>query len=106
MMIGDMRRKLTLERIVRTGDGGGGANEAWVSVAQIWAAIASLRGDEGLREQRVSGRVSHEISMRYRSDVEPEMRFSIDGRVFQILAVIDPDQRRRRLNCLCEEREL
>ena len=105
-MIGDMRRKLTLERIVRSGDGGGGSSESWISVAQIWCSVETLRGDEAHREHRLSGRVSHEIGMRYRSDVEPEMRFFVDGRVFQILAVFDPDQRRRRLSCLCEEREL
>jgi len=106
MAIGNMRRKLTLERIVRVGDGGGGALASWVSVALVWGAVEALSGDEALEEHRVSGRVSHEIGVRYRSDVEPEMRFSMDGRVFQILAVFDPDGRRRWLKCLCEEREL
>lgn len=106
MAVGDMRRLMTLERNMRTGDGGGGATESWISVAQIWAAIEALSGDEGHAEHRVSGRVSHEITLRYRSDVEPEMRLTLDGRVFHLLAVFDKDGRRRWLTCLAEEQDL
>jgi len=104
--VGGLRRKFTLEHNMRIGDGGGGAVSSWVSVAQMWGSLTAVRGDEFFAEHRVQGRVSHEILLRYRSDVEPEMRLSLDGREFQILAVFDPDERRRWLKCLCEEQEL
>lgn len=104
--VGGLRRKLTLERNMRVGDGGGGASTNWVSVAQLWGSVEVLRGEEFFAEHKVQGRVSHEIVVRYRSDVEPEMRLSMDGRLFQILAVFDPDERRRWLKCLCEEQDL
>ncbi len=97
---------MSLERVVRVGDGGGGADESWVTVASVWASIRALSGDEEFTEHRVSGRVTHEVTLRYRSDVEPEMRMSRGTRIFEIRGIVDPDDRRRRLICFCEEREL
>ncbi|MEI9900809.1 MAG: phage head closure protein [Hyphomicrobium sp.] len=54
----------------------------------------------------MSGKVSHEIIIRYRDDVTPQMRFKAGARLFDIAAAFDPDQRRRWLRCLAEERDL
>lgn len=58
------------------------------------------------RIDRVEGRVTHEIVVRYRGDVVPEMRLRAGTRIFDIRAVFDPDARRRWLKCLAEERDL
>jgi head-tail adaptor len=41
------------------------------------------------------------LSLRYRPGVQPSMRFRQDLRVFHILSVIDVEERRRWLSCLC-----
>jgi head-tail adaptor len=46
------------------------------------------------------------VSLRYRAGVVPAMRLRKGARIFQILAVIDVEERRRWLKCWCEEREL
>ena len=58
------------------------------------------------RLRRLTGRVSHEIVFRYRSGVAPVMRLRSGARLFEIAAVIDVDERRRWLKCLCVERDL
>jgi SPP1 family predicted phage head-tail adaptor len=103
--IGDLRDRVTLEQEVRTPDGAGGATSSWETVEELWAAIRPITGDERLRADQVSGRLTHEVWIRYRSGVLPAMRFREDTRVLAIVAVLDSG-RRTFLKCLCEERDL
>lgn len=105
-LIGAMRHRLSLEAASRTGDGGGGAAETWEPIADVWAAIDPISGDEATGSESVRGRVSHAIHIRHRAGIAPSMRFRSGARVFEILAVIDIGERRRRLRCLCRERDL
>jgi SPP1 family predicted phage head-tail adaptor len=104
--IGDLRTRLTLEAPSRAADGGGGASVTWSTVASVWASVRPTGGGESYALDRVAGRVTHEIVLRYRSGVTPEMRLREGTRVFEIRAAFDPDQRRHWLKCLAEERDL
>jgi SPP1 family predicted phage head-tail adaptor len=104
--IGRLRHHLALEAASRTPDGGGGASETWTTVAEVWAGITPTSGTEAVDADALTGRVSHEIVFRYRPDVAPAMRLRGSTRLFEIAAVIDIDERRRWLKCLCVERDL
>lgn len=103
--IGDLRHRLTLEQPIRTDDGGGGAAVTWQTVAELWAAVRPLSGDERLRADAVSGRITHSVAFRYRSGVLPAMRLRDGPRILEIAAVLDAGPCNR-LTCLCEERNL
>jgi SPP1 family predicted phage head-tail adaptor len=75
-------------------------------VAQVWAAVTPLGGSEAFELDRVAGRASREIVIRYRGDVTLSMRFREGARVYDIRAAFDPDGRRHWLRCLAEERDL
>lgn len=102
--IGDLDHRLVIETESRTGDGGGGADESWVAVGEVWGAIRAVGGDERLEADGNKGRLTQEVVIRWRADVAPPMRFRVGLRVLDIKAAFDPDGRRRRLKCLCEER--
>jgi SPP1 family predicted phage head-tail adaptor len=102
--IGDMRHRLQLEAPLASADGGGGVTRTWSLVAEVWAALKPLAGDERIEADGVSGRVSHEVWIRYRAGILPEMRFKLGARVFEIRAAIDTGERHRFLRCLVEER--
>jgi SPP1 family predicted phage head-tail adaptor len=107
--IGKLRDRLTLETPVRSDDGGGGATIAWTTVAEVWGAVRPVSGDERLRADAVTGRVTHQVWIRHRADVAPAMRFRQAARILDIVAVLDAGSdsgRRDRLRCLCEERHL
>ena len=103
---GALRQRLTLEELQRTSDEGGGFSEVWVTVATVFAVLRPTGGGERVESGRLAGTVTHEAVLRYRPGVEPAMRFRQGARIFQILAVIDVEERRRWLKCLCEERDL
>lgn len=104
--IGELRHRLVLEEVARVDDGAGGADETWSTVEELWAGIRPISGQEREVSDQLAGRVTHEIWVRYRAGVKPEMRFRAGGRVFEIRAVIDTSERRRFLKCLVEERNL
>lgn len=104
--IGAMRHRLVIEARDAISDSGGGQTVSWSSGATVWAEITPLSGGELLRQDRLSATITHRISLRYRSDVAPEMRFRSGERLFEILTVRDVDERHRRLECLCEEKYL
>ena len=105
MNIAALRERLVLEQPVRTPDGGGGASVTWELVAELWAHVRPISGDERLRHDQLAGRLTHEVWLRYRPGVTPAMRFRQGTRVYEIVAVLEA-QRRSRLQCLCEERTL
>ena len=104
--LASLRHRVTLESPQRSDDGGGGAITTWQTVAVMWAGIAALTGRESFSYDRLTGTVSHQILIRYRAGVRPEMRFNHAGRLFEIRAVMDMEGRRRWLRCLCEEQDL
>lgn len=104
--IGDLRHRLVLEEAVRSDDGVGGAIESWTALDEVWAAVRPISGQEREAADQIASRVTHEVWVRYRTGVKPEMRFRGGERVFEIHAVIDAAERHRFLRCLCEERDL
>ncbi len=104
--IGALRTRLILEAPERAADGGGGSAVTWTTLGEVWGDVRATSGSESYEADRVAGSVSHTIVIRYRSGVKPEMRLRSATRVFEIRAVFDPDNRRRWLRCLTEERDL
>lgn len=104
--IGELRHRLVLEQVVRQDDGSGGADETWEMVDELWAAVRPVGGQEGDVSDQLSSRVSHEIWVRYRAGVKPEMRLRGGTRIFEVRVVIDVGERRRYLKCMVEERDL
>ena len=102
----DLRHRLVLEELERVEDEGGGFTESWVEVATLSADLRPIGGGEAVEADRLAGRITHEIALRYRPGVVPAMRFRKGARLFHILSVIDVDERKRWLKCSCEEREL
>ncbi len=103
---GMLRHRIILESAAVTPDGGGGESLVWQPVATLWAAIRPLSGRERFSAGEFSAQVSHEIILRYRAGVLPAMRFRKGSRIFEIRAVMDENERRRRLRVLCEEQAL
>jgi len=102
----DLRHRLALQELQREDDEGGGFTEDWVEIAELWADLRPVGGSETVEADRLAGRITHEVSLRYRAGVQPAMRFRQGARLFHILTVIDVEERKRWLKCLCEEREL
>ena len=104
MRSGNLRHRVQLETPSGSSDGAGGIALAWTLVDTLWAEIRSASGSEQLNFGRANATLMNNVRIRYRSDITPDMRFSLGSRIFEIRRVADPDGRKQWIECICEER--
>lgn len=56
-------------------------------MADLWAEILPVRGNEELFTERLQAETLHRIQIRYRSDITPRHRFTYEGRIFSIRTI-------------------
>jgi SPP1 family predicted phage head-tail adaptor len=105
---GELTHELVLEEPgARTPTGGGGWTQKWRRMLDgvVWAKVRPLRGDERLRAQQAQANVSHEVTIRWRNDVDASKRFLLEGsRVLKIAgAPVNVDERDDWLVIPCRE---
>lgn len=108
-MIGKLSRILTLQELTMTPDGGGGYAEIWQNVAQdplLHAAIEGISGGKAHEARQAVATARCRILFRYRSDVNPGMRFTEGAFCYDILSVSDADGKKAFLEAVAEKRNL
>ena len=104
MRAGRLRKRVSIERPVRTLDAHGQPSVTWTEVAQVWAEIQPLSADEPKRALVVQGEATHRITMRYAPDLPgPECRIRWNSRTFQITSRLNYMEISRELDCMCKE---
>jgi len=103
MEAGKLRHRVALKSKSVTRDTYGGEIITWVTTATVWAAVEPLTGREWLDARQVAAEVTTRIRIRYRSGVVPEMQAVYGAHIYNILAVIQPEENRRELQLMCRE---
>ncbi len=102
--IGDLNKRLLVEDLLSPPDGAGGGDISWVQFAAIWAKVRPRHGGEKLFADALTSTSTHIITIRYLAGLRPRMRF-IDGtRKFEILSIVNIDEKNCWLSCLCREK--
>lgn len=101
--LGALRHRIAVEenQPVRTSTGAFAPN--WVQVAERWAAISPQSGREFVAAKQVHAELTHIITVRGPLDVRPDMRLRLGSRVFDIIAVMDFEERHMEIKILCKE---
>lgn len=100
---GTYRTPVTLLQPIFAQDEGGEASVTLEEVGLDFAAISLAGQAEQLVAGRLEGVLTHKISLRYREDVTAGWKITTARCTFRVLAVADPDDRRREVLCLVEE---
>lgn len=100
---GDLNRRIAIQQRTTTPDGYGQQTTTWTDVITCWASIEPLNGRELVQAQAVQAETTHQVTILYRSSITAAMRVVYQGRVFNILSVIDPDTSHVALQLLCSE---
>jgi SPP1 family predicted phage head-tail adaptor len=103
MRAGDANRRVTIRRVVRTDEAGGGYAETLVDVATVWAEVEPLQGDEQLQAMQTGMARPHRFTLRYREGVDGATELLHDGRRFNVRSVTDTRAARRELVILADE---
>lgn len=105
MRAGVLRHRVTIQEWSDDGpDSWGQPEKEWSAVATVYGEVRDIRGREFWESgQSQGGLVTSRVRIRYRSDVDRNMRVVHGTRALMIEAVIDPDGRRRELHLMCRE---
>ncbi|WP_096224897.1 phage head closure protein [Geobacillus sp. FJAT-46040] len=100
---GLLRHRITIQQKTRVQNEYGEEIADWVDVASVWASVNPISGREFFAAEAVNSEVTHKINMRYRSGITPDMRVKFKERYFQIIAVMNLQEKNAELQLLCKE---
>lgn len=86
------------------------SNDGWKTFALAWAADGSKSGRELWQAQQVQADITHVLTIRYRTDLNPKMRCLLHERcapggkrTLNIESITDPEGQRVELQLNCKE---
>ena len=102
---GVLRHRVTIQTPATDQDTWGQPIEGWSDVVtNLPAEVRDIRGREFWQQQQApGGDVNTRVRIRYRTDLERQMRVLHLGRALEIEAIIDPDGRMTELHLMCRE---
>lgn len=81
-----------------------GSTNAPVAFTSCWAAIRALTASEQLKAQQISQIVNQMVTIKYQSGITAGMTVQTsDGRVFQIVGILDPYNTKVEIRITCQE---
>lgn len=87
---GELRHRITFQRFNSRRDALGTPqyhkDENWTDVATVWAKVQEITSGEFYRAEQSDSYITHNIKIRYRTDLAAEMRVRWGARVFRIVS--------------------
>lgn len=81
---GILRHRLAFDALIRYIDTAGDTVEDWVQQFETWGAVEPLSAREFTASQSLQSQVVARITVRYRSDITPDMRIRHRGAIYNI----------------------
>lgn len=107
MRAGRLRHRVTLQSPTTARNSFGEPIATFATYANVWADIRPLTGRERYAAQQVQASTTHQVRIRFRTDVEAihRVQWVSHGatRTLDITAVLDPEERHTELLLLCSE---
>jgi len=101
--IADLNKRITLQYETKTADGMGGFDVVWTDLATVWAAVWPISANEIVQSMQTNMILSHRIRIRYRSDLTSAYRIKFGSRYFNIVSLINPNERGEWLDIMAKE---
>lgn len=103
MRSGQLRHQVDIQSMTRNADGMGGWSEEWTTLASVRAAIWPKRMMERVEGDKRTSTITHQIRVRYLDGVDETCRVMFGDRIFEVVSVVNPEERGRHLDLMCEE---
>ena len=106
MRAGALRHTISIQESTETSDGLGGFSTTWsdkTGMGSVPAAIWPLSAKESLDALKLELQVTHKIRIRYRSGITAKNRVKFGTRTFNIISLINRDERSVSLDILALE---
>jgi len=103
MQAGKLRHRVTIQHRTHAQDSYGEMDITYTDGDTIWANIKPMYANELFRAQQINSKINTKIITRFRRDITTVERLKFGTRYFNVLGVIDPEEKHRELQLLCEE---
>lgn len=101
--IGNLDKRIEIQSRVLSADTFGEPVPAWETIAVVYAAVEPISGREAWQAQQAQADVTHRVTIRFRAELAPKMRFRFRGRALNIDSVVNLEEDDRFSVCLCKE---
>lgn len=105
MPVSRRRHRIVIQSTTQTRDAVGGITDSWATHVSAWASVEPMQvgSREWLDAQKIAAEVTHRVRMRWQDGITPKMRISWDSRLFDILQVLNRQERSREAVLLVKE---
>ena len=105
MESGKLRHVIDIQEKSNVPDGAGGITESWTDLyTGVRASINTKVSSESTDLSQTESIATHEIKFRYCPDINSTMRINFNGRIFNIISVINKQERNRQIIILAKEK--
>jgi len=98
-----LRHRVTIQEYIPTRDSFGAEVEVWTGIATVWASVEPLSGKEYFAAQQINSEITAKITMRHLNNINPKMRAVFDSRIFEILSIVNLEERNISLVLMVKE---
>lgn len=99
---GRLRHIINIQKSAVTRDAFGAETITWSDfTSSIRADVQPLSMREFFQAQQVGSELTHKVTMRYSTGIEPAMRVLYDSKQYDIKSIIDEDERHKKITLLC-----
>lgn len=98
---GQLDRRITIQNFSETTDSFGQEVKSFSTLASVWANVVEKVGREGEDGDMIAATKKVEFIIRYRTDVDEEMRISYNNNTYKIQAIQSADARKAFLKIVC-----
>ena len=101
MKAGQLDQRVTIERQSQETDPYGQPIDEWLAIVNTWGAVEPLAGREYIAAMAVQSDVTTRVRLRYRPGITSADRVVHEGRLYNIVSVIDVRSDHRELQLMC-----
>ncbi len=98
---GQLDRRITIKKFSETTDSFGQQVKSFSTLASVWANVVEKVGREGEDGDMIAATKKVEFIIRYRTDVDEEMRILYNNNTYKIQAIQSADARKAFLKIVC-----
>jgi SPP1 family predicted phage head-tail adaptor len=91
---GQLDRRITIQTFTTSTDDFGEVIPSFTTLADVWAKVEEKRGTEGEDDNQIIASKVVEFFIRYRSDINEQMRIVYNGQTYKIEAILNADARK------------
>jgi SPP1 family predicted phage head-tail adaptor len=90
---GQLDRRITLQTFTSSTDAFGQLNKSFTTLASVWAKVVEKSGSENEQSDQLVAVKKVHFFIRYRSDINEQMRIVYNNKTYKIEAIISDESR-------------